>query len=271
MRRINYLSLMGAAALSLALGLQATGREAVAAQETEEPKLRISADYEFFVGGVSIADVSLGAEVGTETYRARSNVSTRGFLDFLLRGRVASEATGVRGAFGSLEPEDFRTDYSLRSGAQTMRIGFDEMTPTEVLYDPPEPLEPYHLRASEDQRGTLDPLTAALMALTPSRGAELCNRTIPVFDGKRRYDIIFIAPDAERFDPHAPPPEWDRPLTRCLGVYERIAGFDPSDGEGGRYFPFDVWFEDTGKGVYRAVRLAGKTRLGYAIGSLKRE
>lgn len=266
--RKTLLSTLG---LMTALATPAMAEEREVPEAPDLPKIAITADYEFFVGGMSIADVSLGAQVDRETYIAESTVSTRGFLDFLIRGRVSSMAEGLRGPFGSLAPQDFRTDYSLRSGAQTMRIGYAGLTPEKVEYDPPEPLEPYHLKASPDHRGTLDPLTAAVMALTPANGADLCNRTIPVFDGKRRYDIIFVAPEPGRFDDQSPPPEWKGPLTRCLGVYERIAGFEPSKGEGGRYFPFDIWFEDTGKGVHRAVRLAGKTKLGYAIGNLRRD
>lgn len=270
MRRTDRLSLISAFGLIIATAMPALAENRKASALPEHPTLKISADYEFFIGGISIADVSLGAVVGPDSYRAESNVSTRGFLDFLLRGRVSSAAKGSRGPFGSLAPQDFTTDYSLRSGAQTMRIDYAGVTPTAVTYDPPEPLEPYHLSAGNDQRGTLDPLTAGIMALIPSSTADLCNRTIPVFDGKRRYDIIFVPPEGERFDPHSPPPESDLPLTRCLGVYERMAGFEPASNENGRYFPFDIWFEDTGQGVYRAVRLAGKTKLGYAIGNLRR-
>ncbi len=230
----------------------------------------VDVDYDFYVGGFRIAEVSLKASADATGYQATSQVTTRGVLEVLLRGRSISKAVGKRGAFGRLEPEGFATRYSSRTGEQKLRIGYEDATPTRVTFEPLAEDTDQHAKA-RDQRGSLDPLSAAVAALLPAESAELCNRTIPIFDGKRRFDIIFIAPDPSRFDESAPPPKWEGKLTRCLGVYERISGFGPDALESEKYFPFDIWFEDSGNGVFRAVRLAGSTKLGFAIGNLRRE
>ncbi len=248
------------------------------AQQTTTPQTaampvmesNITASYDFFVGGFRIAEVDLTAEVDNKNYSATSRMATRGILEVLLKGRVASQAAGQRGAFGQLQPKGFATRYRVRSGEQTVQMGFKDATPVKVILDPPEQAEPYHAKAAE-QRGSLDPLSATVAALLPADSTDLCNRTIPIFDGKRRFDVIFLPPEGERFDSEAPLPEWDRPLTRCLGVYERISGFEPESLQSERYFPFDIWFEDSGNGVFRAVRLSGRTKLGYAIGNLRVE
>lgn len=230
----------------------------------------VVANYDFFVGGFRIAEVHLTANADSETYDASSRIATRGVLDVILRGRSASQAQGTRGAFGRLSPIGFTTRYKSRSGEQTIQIGYRDATPEQVLFEP-EPEDDIPHAVAKNQRGSLDPLSGAVAALLPSNSADLCNRTIPIFDGKRRFDIIFLAPDPARFDASAPEPEWDRPLTRCLGIYERISGFDPESLEAERYFPFDIWFEDSGESVFRAVRIAGKTKLGFAIGNLRTE
>jgi len=218
-------------------------------EETQER----NAEYEFSIGGLRIAEVSLGAMFGIDSYEAKSNIITRGILDLILRGRAASEVQGGFNAFG-----------------QTMKISYHGPKPQRVEYNPPTPPEPFAAEI-DDQIGTLDPLTAGILALMPSKDSQLCNRTIPVFDGTRRFDVIFLPPDPERSNRKAPKPRAGRALTRCLGIYERIDGFEKDTIEKGRYFPFDIWFEETPSGEYRALKLAGKTTLGYAIGKLASE
>lgn len=235
-------------------------------EETQER----NAEYEFSIGGLRIAEVSLGAMFGIDSYEAKSNIITRGILDLILRGRAASEVQGGFNAFGRLSPQAFFSDYSSRGGDQTMKISYHGPKPQRVEYNPPTPPEPFAAEI-DDQIGTLDPLTAGILALMPSKDSQLCNRTIPVFDGTRRFDVIFLPPDPERSNRKAPKPRAGRALTRCLGIYERIDGFEKDTIEKGRYFPFDIWFEETPSGEYRALKLAGKTTLGYAIGKLASE
>ncbi len=241
---------------------------APAAQATEAAA-SVSANYDFFVGGFRIAEVGLEATATPTGYEAMSQVTTRGVLEVLLRGRSVSKAVGKRGAFGRLEPVGYAARYSSRTGEQKTRIGYEDSTPTRVTFDPVPDDISEHARA-RDQRGSLDPLSAAVAALLPATSADLCNRTIPIYDGKRRFDVIFLAPDPARFDDSAPKPKWDKPLTRCLGVYERISGFGAEAMQDEKYFPFDIWFEDSGNGIFRAVRLAGSTKLGFAIGNLRK-
>lgn len=231
--------------------------------------VEITARYDFFVGGFRIAEVVMTATSNDAGYAAASNAVTRGVLEVLLRGRSSSQATGARGVFGQFVPNGFSARYSTRTGEQAVRIGYERASPSTVVFEPQAEDSEKHAGV-EHRIGTLDPLSAAVAALIPALKADLCNRTIPVFDGKRRFDIIFLPPDPARFSANVPP-EWPKPLTRCLGLYERIAGFDVESLEDERFFPFDIWFEDSGDGVFRAVRMAGKTKLGYAIGNLRVE
>jgi len=229
-----------------------------------------AAQYDFYVGGFPVAEVALTTTLDADGYEARTEVTTRGVLEMLLRGRAASHARGSHGSFGQFVPQGFATRYSSRRGEQSIRILYEDASPARVEFEP-EATDADDHAAPRERLGALDPATAAVMVLLPVTGRDLCNRTIPVFDGKRRFDVIFLPPDAARFDDSAPAPESDTPLTRCLGVYERISGFGEDASGKSRYFPFDVWFEKTDAGGFRAVRVAGSTKLGFAIGNLRVE
>jgi hypothetical protein len=240
---------------------------AIASEKTGEAE-RFTTTYDFYIGGLSIAEISFIGDVSPLGYTADSTVETRGFLDLIVSGRVNAVAEGYRHTKGHLAPDRYETDYTARDEARTVSIAYSGEV-ADVSITPPEPPKPYDTDASEHP-GALDPVTAAVTMMDPRDPADLCNRTIPIFDGKRRYDIVLL-PLSRRPEGNNPPlPTWDKPMQRCFGVYERIAGFEGELQTEQKYFPFDIWFEDDGEGLYRVVRLSGRTKLGYAIGTLRK-
>ena len=75
------------------------------------------------------------------------------------------------------------------------------------------------------QGGSLDPLSATLMAFLPDDATHVCKRAISVYDGRRRYNILFTKPIYAI--PAGRDPKPDSQIVHCLGVYERVAGFKP--------------------------------------------
>ena len=226
-----------------------------------------TAHYDFYIGGLPIAEISFNGSVGALDYAAKSTVRTRGLLELLVSGRVRAGAEGYRHSKGHLAPDRYTTQYTTRSDARKVSMAYTGEV-AKVAINPPEEKKPYDTRASKHPQ-TLDPVTAAVTMMNPKRAQDLCNRTIPVFDGKRRYDIVLLPQNKRPSGESAPTPSWKLPTTRCFGVYERIAGFEGDLQGAERYFPFDVWFEQNDNGLYRIVRLAGKTKIGFAIGTLR--
>lgn len=240
---------------------------AIASEETGDADA-FAASYDFYIGGLSIAEITFNGDVSPLGYSADSTVETRGFLDLIVSGRVNAAAEGYRHTKGHLAPDRYATDYTARDEARTVSIDYSGEV-ADVSITPPEPPKPYDTDASEHP-GALDPVTAAVTMMNPRDPEDLCNRTIPIFDGKRRYDIVLL-PVSRRPEGNNPPlPSWDKPMQRCFGVYERIAGFEGKLQNEQKFFPFDIWFEDSGDSLYRIVRLSGKTKLGYAIGTLRK-
>ncbi len=231
-------------------------------------KTPFSTTYDFYIGGLPIATISLNGEIGRLGYNAKSEAKTRGILDLIISGRLGASVKGYRHTKGHLAPDTYKTSFNSRSNDQTINMVYASEL-AKVSITPPDEKKAYDTRASEHP-GTLDPVTAAVTIMTPQDGSGLCNRTIPVFDGKRRYDIILLPKDERPGSEKPPSPEWKTPVTWCFGIYERIAGFEAKLQKEQRYFPFDVWFETTSqKGIHKIVRIAGKTRLGFAIGTLR--
>lgn len=246
----------------------ATATAALPATGGDQWAKPLSAAYDFYIGGLPIAEIELSGALSPDGYDATSSVITRGILEVLVKGRVSAQATGQRHARGHFTPDAYATTYSTRSDSRAVRIGYTNEQPVDVSITPDEPAKPYDTNPAE-HGGALDPMTAVMVMMTPNDPVDLCNRTVPIFDGKRRYDIILLPLTRRPTGNEPPAPIWSSPMVRCFGVYERIAGFEPELQVKQRYYPFDIWFEDDGDGVFRPVRVAGKTRLGFAIGNLR--
>ena len=103
----------------------------------------------------------------------------------------------------------------------------------------------------EDQAGTLDPVSAALTALAPEPAGEICNRSVEIYDGRRRYAIDLGAPEA------------GEGRIRCPALYRRVAGYKPKELK--ETIDFAVWFEERPDGLAHLVRAAGESYLGLAV------
>ena len=62
---------------------------------------------------------------------------------------------------------------------------------TDIAHLPPEPPKPDTVPLREQHlKGVLDPLSA-IMVLSRGSSANPCDRRMPIFDGKERFDLVF--------------------------------------------------------------------------------
>lgn len=77
-----------------------------------------------------------------------------------------------------------------KTGA-TLRMAFDDAGVKNVRFVPPNEPSPKVIPVTEQQlKNVLDPLSA-IMALSLGNQVDPCDRTLPIFDGKQRFDIVF--------------------------------------------------------------------------------
>ncbi|MHB0770077.1 DUF3108 domain-containing protein [Bradyrhizobium sp. 5.13L] len=183
----------------------------------------IRASYAVTLVGLPLANATLDLAVRGNIYTARVTYQSTGAT------RLLSDAAGVAassGAYrdGRLIPAGFDLDYRNGRRRQKVTLGMAEGVVKTMTIDPPLALtsdqpaiEPRHLNA------IADPLSALL--IPAGRGeakaqADACDRTLPILDGLRRYDI--------RLEPHATG-STDRkgflgPTTICRVVLKPLAG-----------------------------------------------
>jgi len=212
----------------------------------------VSTIYDLYLGGIWAGVLTIDARFGETGYTGESIMRTAGIVGFFYKASFEAEIRGQLGE-GGLVPVRFAAASRMQSKEQFVEMLYGpDAAPSAVNATPPFVPKPWQVDVAE-QGGTLDPISAALSALAPKPRAEICNRTVDVFDGRRRYAV----------DIGAPVPDHAR--IRCPAVYRRISGFKPKLLKKRPTCPFDLWYEERPDGLTHVVRAAGDTMFGIAV------
>jgi hypothetical protein len=182
-----------------------------------------SLTYQVYFGGLRA--LALRAEIGVsgDFYRVRLEARTQGMIDWVVDWTARAWSEGaIRG--GALQPARHVTESMMRGSRRDAALTFqpdgsiDTLVVPSAADDDREPVTP------EQERGALDPISAVLIAARVVAAQHSCDQRLPVFDGRRRYDLEFRdggrevlkASEYSNFSGEA---------TLCLFRYVRIAGY----------------------------------------------
>jgi len=214
-----------------------------------EPPVRTT--YDLFLGGVKAGELRIDADFEDQSYRATSVLKTAGIVGMVYKASFEAETQG-RLQDGRLVPDRFAAASRMKAKQQYVEMTYRGASPVAVVADPAFVPKPWQIEPAQ-QDGTLDPISAALSALAPGPTASICNQSVEVFDGRRRYAIDLGTPEA------------DGARIRCPAVYRRIAGFKPKMMKKSPSFPFNVWYAERADGLAHVVRAAGTSMFGLAV------
>lgn len=209
----------------------------------------VSTVYDLYLGGIRAGELTIDATFRGDRYSATSVMRTAGIVGALYKASFAAETEGRLGPEG-LQPERFHAVAQMRSDRQNVEMTYRDATPAAVRADPAFVPKPWQIEPT-DQTGTLDPVSAALTALAPARADAICDRSVEIYDGRKRYALDLG------------PPEADGERIRCAALYRRVAGYKPKELK--ETIAFDVWFEERADGLAHVVRAAGDGGYGLAV------
>ena len=191
-------------------------------------KLEIT--YDVYVGGLHLATASMVATIDHGRYLAISTIATKGLADSFASSQIAAVSTGdVRGHL--VVPQTYNSDTKAPDKRQLVGLLYDhDGLPTDINSNPVYDLTRFPV-STDQKRGTVDPLSAALYIMLGSSVSDghKCGAIVPVFDGKRRYNLTF---DYKKDDTASLGKSYNNgkavPAYLCTTNYVRVAGFKPS-------------------------------------------
>lgn len=172
---------------ALALALTATPGPAPANAESWPANVRVLYDIAF--NGINIGTFEFQSQAEQQSYTLSGNAR----LSLLLGAFTWDSETR---SFGLLineapKPASFSFDYKSTLTAGSTKMGFADGVVTNVRTLPPEPPKAGTIPVREQHlQGVFDPLTA-VMVLSRGPAGNPCDRRVPIFDGKERFDLVF--------------------------------------------------------------------------------
>ena len=148
----------------------------------------IRAAYEVNFNGFNVGTFEFQAQTEDESYSLTGTARLT-----LLLG--AFSWIGETRAFGLIsnqvpKPAAFSFDFKANSKTGSTKVDFDDGAVLEVRHNPrPEPKTDIVPLRDQHLKGVLDPLSA-IMVVSNYSNPDPCERRLPIFDGKERFDLV---------------------------------------------------------------------------------
>ncbi|MEM7192260.1 MAG: DUF3108 domain-containing protein [Pseudomonadota bacterium] len=153
---------------------------------------QVRATYKVGVSAIDLGKFNVAMAVTPKTYTltATGEFSVLGGLVYRAEGQLNANGTHIG---SESKPQRFDFSYSDQRNEGSLQIGFGRGTVRSVTRKPKKRPDKKAVPIPEDQLAdVLDPLTAAFFSIhaeLPPGDLAICNQTLRVFDGKRRFDL----------------------------------------------------------------------------------
>lgn len=221
------------ASLTLSPPVFGAGGETV---DRTTPASTLELSYDLYVGGIALGKVAMSARFQGTDYKAISTLETSGIVNAFWQSKIEAASNGLVQE-GDVRPALYDSySQNRKDPRRQVTLTFGPEGPESLYSDPPYPEARYPV-SEDQQRRTLDPLSAAVF-LTNSVNAENakpCETVAPVFDGRRRYDVAlsFVRTTDIRMDNGL----YRGPVSICKVGYHQIAGYQQTLVEQGKKLP----------------------------------
>jgi hypothetical protein len=271
--RTRFSTAAAAASASVAALLAAAAGPAAAAGG-------FAAEYAVYLGGLPALEATFTvAGPAGDAYGVEAAARTRGLLASLAPWENRTRSEGRVAADGRLVPRAHEVVSTWRGEPRSVALGYDaagavvsSRAVPAAEADAREPV-PDHLKP-----GTADVLTGVLGLLDAMDDGAGCDRTVPVYDGRRRYDIAVRSAGVRLLAPNRYS-LFSGEATVCELRFRTLAGrpvgrersrfWRSEDGEGNQGWPATAYVAPAGPGGRMVpVRLELETPLGFAVAHL---
>lgn len=221
----------------------------------------IDAQYSVKIRGFLVGRAEFKADISGERYVLRFSGRAGGIGRIFADAATAATVTGSLGP-DRLVPADYTHTWIEDGETETVAMRFSGRAVAAITLDPPRNHpERYVPLTPETNADTLDLVSAFLWPVDKPTDAT-CNRTFPLLDGRRRFDIALTF---ARFDNFATGDgSFSTPVAVCAIHYSPVAGhrIGKPDNSILNASEAEVWIAPIGEGFALPVRIQMQTRVG---------
>ncbi len=186
---------------------------------------KLEAAYRLTVAGLPVGTGAWTIEFAGDQYVMAATGKVTGLMQAFSDG---DGSAAVRGSIAGVRvaPQSYSLDIRTRKRVDSIRMALaGGAVRTIAIEPPPEPREKMIPITEAHKRRVLDPISAAVVPRGAGDGIspEACQRTLPVFDGRQRYDLTMSYKRTERVKA----PGYDGSAVVCRVLYNPIGGYEP--------------------------------------------
>ncbi|MFN0217715.1 MAG: DUF3108 domain-containing protein [Hyphomicrobium sp.] len=189
---------------------------------------QVAASYKLYFNGFEVGGYRFESRFNGKSYDATSNANVSALFGAFkwkgdIKGEGAAEAARPR-------PVGYKLTFKTKSKKGSVELGFNAGAVASVALLPNKPPNPESVPLQpEHYKNVFDPMSA-ILAITRSVNKNPCDKRIPIFDGKARFDLEMSYKGEERIADKTPSGQPER-LVVCRVKYVPIAGHKPKDFE----------------------------------------
>lgn len=176
--------------------------------------------------GLPIGTATVDGTLGPKDYRLQGTGKLTGLAGVIVDTKGAVTATGVV-KNGQVTPAGFAATAGTPNYLLTIRIAEERGSATGVEITPPYVQTPDRIPLSPgDRRNIIDPMSSFIMPVPGSGdmiGPAACNRTLPLFDGGVRFNVLLSFKEVRQ----VASPAYTGPVAVCAARYQPISGYRP--------------------------------------------
>jgi hypothetical protein len=144
------------------------------------------ADYRVAYIGLPVARATFTTVFDGDRFTVAGEMQSAGVANIVGRTTGSTTVSGVK-ANDRMQAERYVVAYSSGNDEQRMEVDFDNGSVTSAILTPEKKRtrEDWVPVPESDMRAVLDPIAGVMIP----EGSDVCDRTLPIFDGETRYDI----------------------------------------------------------------------------------
>jgi hypothetical protein len=187
---------------------------------------KLDAHYTASLAGIPIGKGSWVIDIGDDQFSATASGSTTGLLRVFATGEGSGTSRGaVRG--DNLVPTLYASTINNDKKAEELKIVMSAGTVKDMVVEPPTTPHPDRIPLTDaHRRGVVDPLSASLIRVpgaSDTMTPDACKRTLPVFDGRMRFDLHLSFNRMEKVQVKG----YSGPVVVCTVRFVAVAGHVP--------------------------------------------
>jgi len=195
----------------------------VATIDLARAQAKLDASYTISVARIPVGSATATLTLGADSYAISANGKASAVLRILASGDGTLAARGTI-KDGKVSPLSFSSKTSQDDDTLEVAMTFEDGAVKELKASAPQPSADRLELTDAHRRGVLDPLSALLVPAAAGGDGltqEACRRTLPVFDGRRRFDLKLAF---KRMDKVRADKGYAGPVVVCAMTFVPVAG-----------------------------------------------